>query len=204
MTSDTTALPTEDIFPFYELRAAPMKSTPFYALGARKRIAAQLDTLMHKGIRHVVLGAFGCGRRHKDPADRIAEIDMQEIRQRIECFDVIIFAILDENYEPFHNALVALDKMRVPDMQTIQKDKERTEWKLRRARQGQQQRRWPTNANNQLKMSEVTRGPTQLPLGYPHAELRQRWRKDILAAKIAYSNGKATVVADGDRRFGAG
>ena len=189
-------LPIEDIFPYYELRAAPMRSNPFHALGARKRIAAQLDTLMHKGIRHVVLSAFGCGRRHQDPADQIAKIYMEEIRQRIACFDVVVFAILDENYDPFHAAIVTMDKMCIPAMQTIQKDKECTAWKLQHARRKEPKRRkvWPTNANNQLKMSEVTRGPTKLPLGYPQAELRQRLRKDILAAKIAYCNGKMTVI----------
>ena len=34
-----------------------------HALGAEtvKRVSAQLDTLIGKGVRHVVLSAFGCG-----------------------------------------------------------------------------------------------------------------------------------------------
>ena len=39
----------------------------------RKRVAAQLDTLIEQGVRHVVLSAFGCGA-FRNPADEVAAV----------------------------------------------------------------------------------------------------------------------------------
>lgn len=58
-------LADDDIFPFYELRAAAQDlrdGSAFDAENARRRIAAQLDTLCAHGVRNAVLGAFGVGR----------------------------------------------------------------------------------------------------------------------------------------------
>src|SRR5262245_51884204 len=54
----------EEVFPFYELRAAAQDlrdGSVFNLRAARRRVAAQLNTLSKHGIRHAVLGAFGCG-----------------------------------------------------------------------------------------------------------------------------------------------
>ena len=57
-------LPQEDVFPFYELRASAQDlryGSPFNEDVARLKIAAQIDTLITHGVKHAVLGAFGCG-----------------------------------------------------------------------------------------------------------------------------------------------
>lgn len=95
-------LSEKEVFPFYELRAAAKdlrRGIPFDPHDARRRIAAQLDTLIDKGIRNVVLGAFGCGA-FRNPAGEIAAIYHHEIRERNEAFDHIAFAILQAGYGP--------------------------------------------------------------------------------------------------------
>ncbi len=101
-------LPDEQVFPFFELRAAARDlrdGLPFEPDDARRRIAAQLDTLRNHGLRHAVLSAFGCGA-FRNPADRVAAIYRDEIAARAEHFDVIAFAIFApgygaDNYAPF-------------------------------------------------------------------------------------------------------
>jgi uncharacterized protein (TIGR02452 family) len=96
------------VFPFFELRAAAQDlrdGSAFEMVDARRRIAAQLNTLRNHGLRHAVLGAFGCGA-FRNPADRIAAIYRDEIAARAEHFDVIAFAIFapgygPDNYTPF-------------------------------------------------------------------------------------------------------
>jgi len=95
-------LPDEDVFPFFELRAAAQDlrdGSTFSESNARKRIAAQLDTLMSQNVKHAVLGASGCGA-FMNPADRIAELYRQEIEQRKQGFRVIAFAIYQAGYGP--------------------------------------------------------------------------------------------------------
>ncbi|MEZ6063579.1 MAG: DUF2263 domain-containing protein [Planctomycetaceae bacterium] len=95
-------LPDEDVFPFFELRAAAQDlrdGSAFSEPNARQRIAAQLDTLIHHGIRHAVLGASGCGA-FLNPAHRIAELYRQEIARRKQNFRVIAFAIRQSGYGP--------------------------------------------------------------------------------------------------------
>jgi hypothetical protein len=53
----------------------------FDAHEGRRRIAAQLDTVRTSGVRHAVLGAFGCGAFH-NPADQVAELYRTEITAR--------------------------------------------------------------------------------------------------------------------------
>lgn len=101
-------LADEQVFPFFELRAAAQDlrdGSAFEPGDARRRIAAQLDTLRNHGLRHAVLSAFGCGA-FRNPADRVAAIYRDEIAARAEYFDVIAFAIFapgygPDNYTPF-------------------------------------------------------------------------------------------------------
>lgn len=102
-------LTTNQYFPFYELRAAAQdlrQSCEFDTEEARRRIAAQFQTLQANRIRHCVLGAFGCGF-FRNPADVIARIYREEITQRRSHFDIITFAICDDdsqraNFDIFH------------------------------------------------------------------------------------------------------
>jgi len=100
----------EDVFPFFELRAAAQDlrgGIPFSPQEARKRIAVQLDTLQAAGLRHAVLSAFGCGA-FQNPAEQVAEIYGDEIALRREAFDVIAFAVYwagygRDNFTPFQS-----------------------------------------------------------------------------------------------------
>lgn len=93
-------LKENEIFPFYELRASAQdlrNGEKFNMHDARQRIIAQLETLGTKNIRHVVLGAFGCGA-FLNPSDSVARIYKEEILKRIEYFDMIAFAIFSVGY----------------------------------------------------------------------------------------------------------
>ena len=106
----------EELFSFYELKAAAQDlrgGVAFDAADARRRIAAQLDTLIQKGVRHAVLGASGCGA-FRNPPEEVARIYAQEIQKRAGHYDVIAFAIFHsgygpDNYVPFENAMRDLD-----------------------------------------------------------------------------------------------
>jgi hypothetical protein len=105
-------LADERVFPFFELRAAAQDlrgGMPFDEAEARRRVAAQFDTLRAHGVRHVVFGAFGCGA-FRNPADRVARIYRDEILQHVSDFAVVAFAIFHagygpNNFEPFQQAL---------------------------------------------------------------------------------------------------
>ena len=91
-----------DVFPFYELRASAQDlrdGSRFNVEDARRRIAAQLDTLAAQGIRHAVLGAFGCGA-FQNPASTVAKLYREEIGRRSQQFSVVAFAIFDAGYGP--------------------------------------------------------------------------------------------------------
>jgi hypothetical protein len=95
-------LADEDVFPFLELRAAAQDlrdGSPFSESNARKRVAAQLDTLVDQDVRHVVLGASGCGA-FMNPTLRVAELYREEIEKRTHDFSVIAFAIYSAGYGP--------------------------------------------------------------------------------------------------------
>ncbi len=95
-------LPPSEVFSFYELRSAAQDlraGSDFDPKETRKRISAQLDTLRDHQVRHVVLGAFGCGA-FMNPAEKVAKIYREEIAARSRDFTVIAFAILRTGYGP--------------------------------------------------------------------------------------------------------
>ena len=95
-------LPDDEVFPFFELRAAAQDlrdASRFSESNARQRIAAQLDTLVDQEVNHAVLGASGCGA-FMNPAQRVAEIYRDEIQKRQHNFCVIAFAIYNAGYGP--------------------------------------------------------------------------------------------------------
>jgi hypothetical protein len=110
-----TWLPDDQVFPFFELRAAARDlrdGSAFDPQDARMRISAQLNTLRDHRIGYVVLGAFGCGA-FQNPAHRVAQIYRQEIMARQAAFAVIAFALFSagygpDNYTPFSDAMRGL------------------------------------------------------------------------------------------------
>ncbi len=107
-------LAQDEIFPFYELRSAAQDLRPRFAGSpdkefdedmARRKIAAQLQTLIKYGQRHVVLSAFGCGA-FKNPPDVIARLYREELAKRAQHFDVVAFAIYDPGYGPRGNEAI--------------------------------------------------------------------------------------------------
>jgi hypothetical protein len=95
-------LSDDNIFPFYELRAAAvdLRSGEAYNHNeTRKRVAAQLDTLIEAGVRHVVLSAFGCGA-FMNPANYVASAYHEALKERFMHFDVVAFGIFNAGYGP--------------------------------------------------------------------------------------------------------
>ena len=101
-------LADDQVFPFFELRAAAQDlrdGSGFNSEEARRRIAAQFDTLLENHIRYAVLSAFGCGA-FQNPANDVAQIYREEIDKRRADFSLIAFAIFapgygPDNYTPF-------------------------------------------------------------------------------------------------------
>lgn len=97
--NETFILPQYRVFPFFELRVAAInrdKRTRYSDIEKHemtKRIIAIFNTLKHANVRHVVLGAFGCGA-FNNPPDEVANIFKRVINKFINDFDVIAFAIL--------------------------------------------------------------------------------------------------------------
>lgn len=92
----------DEVFPFYELRAAAQDMRGggrFNDAEARRRISCQLDTLIDGGVRHAVLSAFGCGA-FRNPADVVARLYREEIDRRREHFALVAFAIFAPGYGP--------------------------------------------------------------------------------------------------------
>ncbi|RYH05864.1 poly(ADP-ribose) glycohydrolase domain-containing protein [Tropicimonas sp. IMCC6043] len=95
-------LPDNLVFPFFELRASAQDlrdGSHFDPAEARNRIAAQLDTLRNAHVRHVVLGAFGCGA-FQNPPSEVARLYRKEIDRRRNDFALIAFAIFSAGYGP--------------------------------------------------------------------------------------------------------
>ena len=115
-------LPDDDIFPFYELRSAAMNlhhsATPYDHDEMRHRVRAQLDTCIAQGVRHVVLGAFGCGA-YCNPAARVASLYAEELAKVLDQFEVVVFSIFypgygPDNYTPFAAVLAQAGLVRPP------------------------------------------------------------------------------------------
>jgi uncharacterized protein (TIGR02452 family) len=90
------------VFPFFELRAAAQDlrdGSAFDSHETRRRVSAQLDTVRAHGIRHAVLGAFGCGS-FRNPADRVARVYREEISKREADFSLIAFAVFSAGFGP--------------------------------------------------------------------------------------------------------
>ena len=95
-------LDDEDIFPFYELRCAPIdRRFPYLPpkrvmsddkIAMQTRIKAQFNTLKERHVKHVILGAFGCGSFRNNPLT-IANLYIEAIQSNIEHFEAIVFAI---------------------------------------------------------------------------------------------------------------
>jgi uncharacterized protein (TIGR02452 family) len=106
-----------DVFVFHELRAAAQdmrgrQMEKWDQVEAKKRIDAQLATCKNAGVRHVVLGAFGCGA-FENPTPDVARAYMEALGNYREDFDVVAFAIYpayydrQDNYEEFVRAFTA-------------------------------------------------------------------------------------------------
>ncbi|MCW8399144.1 DUF2263 domain-containing protein [Legionella sp. PATHC038] len=98
-------LQPSEIFPFFELRsAAPefaiqphaltQQARAQYTADLRRRIAAQLDTLILEGQPNAILGAWGCGAFKNDPSI-VAKIYGEEIEKRAHFFNHIVFPIIN-------------------------------------------------------------------------------------------------------------
>jgi len=97
-------LPTEEIFPFIEMRSAAPKITkpvaPF-PLGPhldeeifnfQKKVDAQLETLTTNNFKYVVLGAFGCGDYNNIP-EEVARYYYKKLLEHKDAFKVVVFPI---------------------------------------------------------------------------------------------------------------
>jgi hypothetical protein len=99
--SDKTELSPENYFPFWELRSAAQQlgDDKYYTDNEHqityKKINAQFNTLKKNGVKHVVLGAFGCGK-FNNYAPAVAQIYRNLIIKYHKYFDHIAFAILPE------------------------------------------------------------------------------------------------------------
>ena len=107
-------LADDEVFPFYELRAAAVDlrtGGEFDPRETRARVDAQLHTLIDAGVRHAVLSAFGCGAFH-NPARRVATIYAEALREHEAAFDRVVFAVFHagygpNNYRPFAEVFAA-------------------------------------------------------------------------------------------------
>jgi len=102
-----------NIFLFYELRCAAVyidSPDQFNETEMEKIIHAQFKTLMKKGIRHAILGAFGCGAFHNPPLE-VAALYKECLMLYKDDFDVIAFPIYYagsglQNYPSFRKILL--------------------------------------------------------------------------------------------------
>ncbi|CAM2885799.1 Uncharacterized protein conserved in bacteria [Legionella steigerwaltii] len=112
-------LPPTSIFSFHELRsAAPEHFAESHSKApevvkehredVRRRIAAQLDTLILAGKPYALLGAWGCGEFKNEP-EVIAEIYAEEIEKRASFFQHIMFPIINTHSQ--HNNFDIFEKI---------------------------------------------------------------------------------------------
>jgi hypothetical protein len=103
----------DNIFLFYELRCAAVRisdPTQFNETEMEKIIHAQFKTLMKNGLRHAILGAFGCGAFHNPPLE-VAKLYKKYLMLYKDDFDVIAFPIYfagngPTNYASFREILL--------------------------------------------------------------------------------------------------
>lgn len=104
-------LKEDEVFPFFELRAAAQDlrdGSLFDPSVALRTITAIFDTLASARVRHVVLGALGCGA-FENPTAEVAHLFHRALHARAHDFDVVAFAIYQsgygpDNYTPFAEA----------------------------------------------------------------------------------------------------
>ena len=95
----------DEIFSFYELRSAAVDmrgvNTKYDETELEKRITAQLETCVDKGVQHVVLSAFGCGA-FQNPAEIVAAAYRNILQQERyqQHFRVVAFAVFHAGYGP--------------------------------------------------------------------------------------------------------
>jgi O-acetyl-ADP-ribose deacetylase (regulator of RNase III) len=102
-----------NIFLFYELRCAAVYievGATFQRTEMEKIIHAQFKTLIKNGLRHAILGAFGCGAFHNPPLE-VAALYKECLMLYKDHFDVIAFPIYfagngRENYASFRKILL--------------------------------------------------------------------------------------------------
>jgi hypothetical protein len=100
-------LAQDEIFPFLEIRAAAVdlsKGGTFDPRECRRRIDAQLDTLISSNVRYAVLSAIGCGA-FKNPAAVVARCYKESLTdpRRRGAFECVVFAIFNPGYGPNDN-----------------------------------------------------------------------------------------------------
>ena len=76
-----------------------------------RRVRAQFETLKRRGIRHVVLSAFGCGAFGNNPRE-VATMYRDALVEFADSLSVVVFAIFfagqgENNFAVFHEILAA-------------------------------------------------------------------------------------------------
>jgi hypothetical protein len=122
-------LPSDEIFPFFELRAAAINySNPIHQgktkdiTELRLRIRAQINTLKEANQKYAVLSAFGAGA-FKNDCSNVAMIYYDELLKEKQFFKVIAFAIYfaghaENNYQIFDSVFAPWPTPREIDMDT--------------------------------------------------------------------------------------
>jgi len=104
-------LADDEVFPFLDVRAAAQDlrdGRPFDEGEALRRIEALLDTIIASGVRHVVLGALGCGA-FQNPSHVVARLFREALERREVAFDVVAFAIHHAGYGPGNYPIFAAE-----------------------------------------------------------------------------------------------
>lgn len=99
-----------DVFDVVEMRSAAVNRNNSHMnddevrYEMTKRIDLQFRTLRDQGYRNVILGAFGCGTFGNDPV-MISNIYRMMLERYQQDLDVVVFAILGDNYKIFSETL---------------------------------------------------------------------------------------------------
>ncbi len=96
-------LDQENIFPFYELKAAAVDlrygRAIFDPSECKRRFNALLDTIKDAGVEYAILGAHGCGA-FANPSHEVAKCYASVLQERKQEFALIAFAIYHAGYGP--------------------------------------------------------------------------------------------------------